>query len=135
MSDNAAATPGNDPILNQIHHNHIQRLTESDSRCRALQLPEGIMLRYNLTESLFFYLRTAVREGKIMTRIFASDSPYDPQRTAIGEVSTPMFETQADDVHLEKVKGMLYAWVDFVSQAPESGEDFQSFSMPFRRIE
>jgi hypothetical protein len=55
-------------------------------------LPDGLLLRYARRDSLYFFLRTWVDSGKILTRAFASDSPYDREETAIGEVLRPMFD-------------------------------------------
>jgi hypothetical protein len=78
---------------------------------------------------LFFYLRTAIDNGKIKTQIFASDSPYDRQRAGIGTVVTPMFEARADYEHLQKLERLIRDWVDFVKEAPDFAGDFQSFKV------
>ncbi len=90
------------------------------------------MLRYNLSQSLYFYLRTVISEGKIKTRIYASDSPYDRKKTEIGELATPMFEAQADQKHLQKLEQMLRAWVEFVREGQEGDNAFTSFSVQER---
>lgn len=118
---------GEDQVAYEVTRNHLQHFTNSDPRCRGLQLPEGLLLRYTLSHALYFYLRTGIRDGKICTRIFASDSPYDRQKTGIGEVLTPMFEARADVAHLKKVERLLYAWVDFVKEAPDDEISFKSF--------
>jgi hypothetical protein len=77
----------------EITRNHLVHFTTSDPRCRGLELPEGLLLlRYTLSKALYFYLRTGIRDGKIFTRVFASDSPYDRQKTTIGDVMKPIFE-------------------------------------------
>src|SRR3954467_10566506 len=101
-----------DKVVVEINRHQLERFTGADPRCRGLELPEGLMLRYALSHSLYFYLRTGVKEGKITTHVFASDSPYERQKSPVGEVSTPMFESQADAKHLVKVERLLYAWVD-----------------------
>ncbi len=103
------------------------QLEHFQQRCRALQLPEGLMLRYNLSTSLYFYLHTAIAEGKIKTRIYASDSPYERKKTDIGEVATPMFESQADQNHLRRLEKLLLSWVNFIKDAPDEEEPFTSF--------
>jgi hypothetical protein len=118
-----------DPVAVEVTRNQLQALTDADARCRGLQLPEGLLLRYNLAASLYFYLKTGVANGKITTRIFASDSPYDREKAEIGEVRTPMFEPDADHGHLERVKGLLDGWVSFVDEAPGTDHDFQAFEM------
>jgi hypothetical protein len=81
---------------------------------------------------LYFYLKTGVADGKIATRIFASDSPYDREKAEIGQVRTPMFEPDADRGHLGRVKGLLDGWVSFVDAAPGTDHDFQAFEMSGR---
>jgi hypothetical protein len=105
----------------------LRHFQEADPRCRALQLPEGVLLRYTLAQALYFYLRTGVAEGKIRTRVYASDSPYDRMKTDIGEVATPMFEPQADARHLRKLERLLREWVEFVKDGPDLDEPFTSF--------
>jgi hypothetical protein len=94
-----------------------------------MQLPEGILLRYTLSEALYFYLRTGAADGKIVTRVFASDSPYEPKKNGIGEVSTPMFEPHAEALHLRKLEGLLRGWVNFVREDPDTVEPFTSFPL------
>jgi hypothetical protein len=126
---------GEDRIVSEVTRNQLQHFTKSDPRCRALQLPEGLMLRYTLSRALYFYLRTGVRDGKIATRVYASDSPYERQKTSIGEVLTPMFEPHADQTHLKKVERLLYAWVDFVKEAQDDEVSFKSFPLEDKRGE
>jgi hypothetical protein len=119
--------PGDDKIIFEVTRNQLQHFTDSDPRCRGLQLPEGLLLRYTLSHALFFYLRTGVRDGKIHTRIFASDSPYDRQKAPIGEVLTPMFEPRADAAHLKKVERLIRSWVEFVKEAGDDEVAFKTF--------
>jgi hypothetical protein len=119
-------------IVVDITRTQLQRLTDADPRCRGLELPEGLMLHYALAHSLYFYLRTAVKDGMITTRVYASDSPYDRQKSHVGEVKTPMFTPQADAVHLDKVQQLLYAWVDFVKEDVDAPGDFRSFEVESR---
>jgi hypothetical protein len=130
--DHAEVIPDEDRVVNQINRTQLQRFTDADPRCRGLELPEGLMLRYALARSLYFYLRTGVKDGKIMTRIYASDSPYDRQKSNVGEVKTPMFEPRADAHHLDKVERLLYAWVDFVKDEADAAGDFRSFAVDGR---
>jgi hypothetical protein len=119
-------------IADQINRSHLRELERSDRRCRAMQLPEGVMLRYTLSGSLYFYLLTSVTEGSISTRVFASDTPYERQKTVIGQARTPMFDPDADRNHLEKLKKMLHSWVDFVRSDVEADRDFFSFQVDDR---
>src|SRR3954454_3407088 len=116
-------------VISGMTRTQLERFTGADPRCRGLELPEGLMLRYNLSRSLFFYLKTGVKDGKIVTQIFASDSPYERQKAIVGEVVTPMFAPQADASHLDRVEKMLYAWVDFVKDEADPGRDFSTFEM------
>jgi hypothetical protein len=93
----------------------------------AASRPNGQFLRYTLAQALYFHLRTGVAEGKIRTRVYASDSPYDRMKTDIGEVATPMFEPQADAKHLTKLERLLREWVKFVKDGPDFDEPFTSF--------
>jgi hypothetical protein len=127
--DHAQIVPEEEQVVADLNRTQLQRLTDADPRCRGLELPEGLMLRYALAQSLFFYLRTGVKDGKITTRVFASDSPYDRQKATVGEVRTPMFEPQADARHLDKVQWLLYAWVDFVKNESDDPGDFRSFEV------
>ena len=95
--------------------------------CRGLELPDGILLRSTRSASLYFYLRTGVNDGKIQTQVFASNSPYDRQKTGIGSVVTPMFEPGADHNHLMQLEKLIRDWVEFVQEEPDSTRDFQSF--------
>jgi hypothetical protein len=97
--------------------------------CRGLELPDGILLRNTRSASLYFYLRTGVDNGKIKTHVFASDSPYDRQKTGIGSVVTPMFEPGADHNHLMRLEQLIRDWVDFVEEEPDPTRDFQSFKI------
>ena len=97
-----------------------------DVRVDAIGFVNELVLRYAND------LKTGVKEGKITTHIFASDTPYDRKKSPVGEVSTPMFEPQADARHLDKVERLLYAWVDFVKEDVDSGTDFKTFEMDGR---
>ena len=124
-----AITPDEDPRVLDITRHQMQHFQDADPRCRALQLPEGLMLRYTLSQALYFYLRTGVAEGKLRTRVYASDSPYDRTKTEIGEVTTPMFEPQADPAHLGKLERLLRGWVEFVRDGPDPDAPFTSFAV------
>ena len=128
-------TTPEESLVQENTRSQLRHFQEADPRCRALQLPEGIMLRYTLSVALYFYLRTGVAEGKIRTRIYASDSPYDRLKTDIGEVSTLMFEPQADARHLKKLEQLLRQWVDFVKDDPDLAEPFTSFPIHDRHEE
>jgi hypothetical protein len=113
-------------VVYEVNRAQVQHF--SGSRCRALELPDGVLLRYNLFEALYFYLRTAIKDGKINTRVFATDSPYDREKASIGEVTTPIFESHAEAMHLKKVERLIRSWIDFVGE-PEESVEFKSFSL------
>jgi hypothetical protein len=111
--------------LARLHKDHF---TAADPCCRSLELPEGLLLRYTAAQALYFYLRTGVNDGKIVTAVYASDCPYERQKALVGEASTPMFEPRADLTHLRKVEELVRAWVEFVKDAPLD-RDFISFPL------
>jgi hypothetical protein len=94
-----------------------------------MELPDGIILRHMLSQSLYFYLRTRVEDGKIKTQIFASDSPYDRQKASIGSVITPMFEPRSELTHVENLETLVRNWVELVHGELDSGREFQSFKV------
>lgn len=113
----------------EVNHRQLQHFVNTDPPCQAIELPEGLLLRYTQSQSLYFYLKTVVENGKLHTRAFASDSPYDREKASIGEVKTPMFEDNAEFQHFKKLEGILRTWVDFVSEDPNLGTDFTSFPL------
>jgi hypothetical protein len=118
-----------DHVLDDFQHRQLEHFRLVDPRCKALQLPDGLLLRYTLSKALYFYLRSGVKDCKIATRVYASDSPYDRQKAHIGEVLTPMFETQADRNHLLKVQSLLRGWIAFVRDNAETDQDFVAFEV------
>jgi hypothetical protein len=129
MSENNKVNGSDDRLVVEVIGSQLQHFQQIDPPCRGLQLPDGVLLRHTQSQSLYFYLRTTVADGKIKTLVFSSDSPYDRQKASIGSVLTPMFETGADYVHLEKLERLIREWVDFVQEQPESNGEFQSFEM------
>jgi hypothetical protein len=115
-------------VLNSTTRIQVTHFQNADPRCRSLELPEGVLLRYTQARALYFYLRSGVEDGKIATSVYASDSPYERQKALIGDVRTPMFEPHADASHLRKVEKLVRAWVDFVKD-PDSPDDFLSFPL------
>ena len=126
-SGNGKADAGE--IVREVTRHQVEHFRGADPRCRVMQLPEGLLLRYTLSQALYFYLRTGAAEGRILTRVFASDSPYDPKKHDIGEVATPMFEADADAVHLRKVQRLLTDWVRFVQDDPDTEAPFTAFPL------
>jgi hypothetical protein len=131
--EETANRPADEHLVVDFTRSQLRHFREDYPQCRALQLPEGIMLRYTLAQSLYFYLRTGIKDGAITTRVFASDSPYDPHKAGIGEVATPIFEPQADFQHFEKLKRLLHAWVEFVDHNPDQQQSFKSFNVSEQR--
>jgi hypothetical protein len=126
-------TGGESEVVLEATRHQLEHFRGADPRCRVMQLPEGILLRYTLSHALYFYLRTGAADGKIVTRVFASDSPYDPKKNSIGEVLTPMFEPDAEGQHLRKLEHLLRTWVDFVRDDPDPTEAFTAFPLGERR--
>ena len=132
MNHNGKSQAEPERIVLDVGRSQLQHFTGADRRCRGLELPEGVLLRFTMSQALYFYLRTGAESGHIVTRVFASDSPYDRQKTEIGTVRTPMFEPQAEHGHIEKVECLVRDWVDFVSQDEDSGPDFKTFALAKR---
>jgi hypothetical protein len=118
---------GADQLVVEAIGSQLEHFKKINPPCRGLELPDGILLRSTRSESLYFYLRTGVDNGKIKTHVFASDSPYDRQKTGIGSVVTPMFEPGADHNHLMQLETLIRDWVEFVQEEPDLTRDFQSF--------
>jgi hypothetical protein len=119
--------PDDDKVIVEANHHQLEYFARIEPPCRGMEIPDGILLRYNLSVALFFYLKTSVVDGKIVTQVFASDSPYDRQKSWIGEVRTPMFEADADRNHLQRLERLLRGWVDFVKDVPDLDQDFTTF--------
>ena len=119
---------GTGEMVGEVISAQLEHFRNSDPPCRGVQLPDGILLRHTQSATLYFYLKTVVENGSIRTQVFATDSPYDRQKAAIGIVGTPMFELRADQAHLEKIEDLIRDWVDFVRRDPDSERDFQSFT-------
>jgi hypothetical protein len=129
MADNNDPAPP-DEIFVEFQGRTLQLMDGADSRCRAMQLPEGLLLRYILAKTLYFYLRTRSKDANLSTQIYATDSPYDPCKTEISEVLTPMFDEGADEIHLKKVQQVLRSWVHFVREQTDGDEeDFVAFPL------
>jgi hypothetical protein len=117
----------------EVISTQLQHFTNSVPPRRGMQLPDGILLRHNLSQDLYFYIRTRVEDGKIKSRVFASDSPYDRQKAEIGAIETPMFDPKADTLHLEKLERLLQSWVEFVGAEADLAQEFQSFVLNDRQ--
>src|SRR5215216_4336110 len=113
MASNPGLPPEDDAIARHATHTQVEHFRTLQPRCRVMQLPEGLMIRYTLADALYFYLRTGTADGRIVTAIYATDSPYDPKKSSIGEVRTPRFEAHAEANHLRRIEAMLTTCVDF----------------------
>jgi hypothetical protein len=118
-----------DGTVTEFARTQLRHFQEANPECRGMQLPEGILVRYLPFKALYFYLRSGVKDGKIVTRVFATDSPYERQKTAIGEVTTTMFEARSDLNHFKKLEKLLRSWIDFVTETPDTDAGFQSFTV------
>ena len=123
-------------IIVESSRAQLEYFTQVDSRCRGVQLPEGVMLRYVSAKSLFFYLRTGLHDGKIVTHVYATDSPYDMQKCCIGAVTTALFDLGsqrfdplADQHQVSKLENFLNAWVEFIGESTDDAERFSSFHL------
>jgi hypothetical protein len=122
-------TGTDEDVAVEVIGHQLEHFRQIEPPCRGMELPDGIVLRHTLSESLYFYLRTRVEDGKLKTQVFASDSPYDRQKATIGTVITAMFEQRSELAHLEKLEVLIRQWVDFVRNDQDAGRDFQSFKV------
>jgi hypothetical protein len=116
-------------IVTEVVHTQLEHFKKIKPPCRGLELPDGVLLRHTQSQSLYFYLRTCIDNGKIKTLVYATDSPYDRQKANIGCVFTPMFEDGCDFRHLENLERLIRQWVDFVDAQPDQEHDFNSFRL------
>ena len=94
-----------DKVVNKVTTDQLQHFANGQSGVHGIELPKGVMLRYNLASALYFFLETGVNDGDIRTCVFASDSPYDKvNRVLVSEVRTPMFQDNANETHSTKVE-------------------------------
>ena len=121
-------------MANSATQNQLAHFADKD-KCQGIQLPKGVMLRYNLSTALYFYLETGILDGAIRTKVYASDSPYDKgNRVLVSDVGTPMFSESDQDPgeeHSGKVEAVVNDWVRFVDDDVEFDEasPFTSFEM------
>lgn len=125
-----------DTILLEVNQSQLNYFTKADDKCRGLQLPEGILLRYNLAKSLYFYLRTSVEDGQVVTRVYSSDTPFEYRKCVIGEVATPLFDRaghqfdlEVDRKQVDKLRNLLTTWVTFVCDDLEANSGFSAFAL------
>jgi hypothetical protein len=118
-----------DPVVVEVITHQLEHFRHIEPPCRGMELPDGIMLRHTRSPSLYFCLRTRVEDGKLKTQVFASDSPYDLEKTSIGSVVSAMFEHGSDCAHLGKLEALIRQWVEFVQDEPDTRRDFRSFQV------
>ncbi|QGJ69782.1 Hypothetical protein PBC10988_14690 [Planctomycetales bacterium 10988] len=124
-------------VIDRYSKGQLAHFSEaSKEKVQGIQLPKGVMLRYNLAESLYFYLETAVDGGGIVTKVYASNSPYEKDnRVMVGEMRTPIFDEKTGEdsnvVHSRKVEQAVNDWISFVDDQAEVDEDqpFTSFAI------
>jgi hypothetical protein len=128
MNENAKNSP-NDELVAEVINTQLEHFRKISPPCRGMELPDGVLLRHTQSQSLYFYLRSYVDNGKLKTVVYATDSPYDRQKANIGTVITPMFEAGCDAKHLEKLEQLIREWVEFVVVQPDQERDFSSFKI------
>ena len=55
-------TETDDEVIVEVIGHQLEHFRQIDPPCRGMELPDGIILRHMLSESLYFYLRTRVHE-------------------------------------------------------------------------
>lgn len=122
--------PSQDRVITRVNRKQVEHFGSTDSTCRALRLPDGVLLRYTLHPSLYFFLTSENSDGHVVTRVFATDSPYDRRKIKIGEAITTMFDRpEAEPDHLQQVEVLLRTWLDFLVDDPNAQEDFKVFGL------
>lgn len=116
-------------LVTEVINTQLEHFRKINPPCRGVELPDGVLLRHTQSQSLYFYLRSSIDNGKIKTLVYATDSPYDRQKSNIGCVVTPMFEAGCDFRHLEKLEQLVREWVNFVNVQPDQEHDFSSFKI------
>ena len=121
--------PGEDErLITRVNSTQVEHFARSDSTCRALHLPDGVLLRYTLLPSLYFFLASENVDGHVVTSVYASDSAYERKKIKVGQVQTPMFDqTEAEPDHIQHVQGLLRSWIDFLREDSPDGEEYKIF--------
>lgn len=114
-------------LSTQVFSTQLAHFRNIAPPCTGMQLPDGVLLRHTQSDTLYFYLRTVIENGKFRTQVFASDSPYDRQKTSIGVIASPMFSAEAEENHLFRVEQIIRSWVEFVKEEVSQDQAFQSF--------
>jgi hypothetical protein len=115
-------------LITRVNRNQVDHFSRADSTCRALNLPDGVLLRYVPLPTLFFFLASENADGHVVTSVFASDSAYDRRKIKLGEVRTPMFDqAESEPNHIQHVQVLLRSWIDFLREDLQSAEEFKVF--------
>lgn len=88
---------GDKLIREQIHH-------EKGRKC--------VVAYAESEERVYFFIDTIVDGGSIKTQIHASDTPYEKQKSLVGEIATPVSGSDADSTHLSKIEDAINAWLE-----------------------
>ncbi|HEX8204304.1 MAG TPA: hypothetical protein VF590_27750 [Isosphaeraceae bacterium] len=119
-----------DKLITRVNRTQAEHFTHPDSNCRVLRMPDGVLLRYTLHHSQYFFLTSENADGYVVTRIFASDTAYDRQKIKIGEVRTPMFDhPETEPNHLQQVEVLLRTWIEFIAEDIDSDQEFKTFGL------
>jgi hypothetical protein len=122
-----------DRLISRVHRTQADHFEHSDANCRAVRMPDGVLLRYTLHPSLFFFLGSENIDGFVITRVYASDTAYERQKIKLGEISTPMFDqSESDPNHLQQVESLLRSWMEFVTEDAAAGAGYDVFAFKNR---
>jgi hypothetical protein len=110
----------------QSSREQLSHLTSIEPHCHGVEVAEGILLRYLGEVPLYFFLRTSVVHGEIVTRIYSSDTPFEREQEFIRELRSPAGDPGADKAHLARIEQVLHDYVIFVGDADEGSDPFHS---------
>lgn len=111
MND-GAKTDAEARVANAIGQ-QLEHFRNMSPRCRGVELPDGIILCPAPTQSLYFYLRTRAEGDEIMTQVFASDSPYDRQKAAIGSAFMSRTDYKSS-LFINSINNLMNDWIEFI---------------------
>jgi hypothetical protein len=117
------ATP-EEKAASQASREQLTHLTSIEPQCHGVEVAEGILLRYLGEEPLYFFLKTSIVLGEIVTRIYSSDTPFEREQEFIRELRSPAGNPGADQAHLAKIEQVLHDYVIFVGDADEGSDPF-----------
>lgn len=114
----------------QASRQHLSHLTSIEPHCHGVEVAEGILLRYLGEVPLYFFLKTSLVLGEIVTRIYSSDTPFEREQEFVRELRSPSGDPGADKAHLAKIEQVLHDYVIFVGDADEDSDPFHSTGKP-----